>query len=100
MTIPTFTPALDGILAIANIVTLNAQWSQLLAPDGSGRVLSVDVDGGITYVAPDDPNNASRECVISADGQKASFMPKRSGGPLPGARWWHYGLIIVPTGGL
>ncbi len=101
MTVPSFTKDLDGILAIGGVIpNLNGTtWAALIAPDGSGHVISINPNGDVEYVPPGD-YNPYNSFIVSPDGQKASVMPLRSGGPLPGARWWHYGLIVVPTTGL
>lgn len=97
MTIPSYSPSLNGILSIASIASIGNGWSHLIAPDGSGQFVSVNPDGLVSYSTQDDPYS---QCIVSPDGQKASFMPLRDGGPMPGASWLNYGLILVPTSGL
>ena len=98
MIVPSFTKDLDGILAIASI-SVGSPFSTLVAPDGSANVISVDPNGVVTYVDPA-AGGTYIQALVSPDGKVASFMPLRSGGPMPHARWWHFALIIVPTDGL
>ena len=99
MTVPSFTKDLDGILTIAGTTDVGSGSSALSAPDGSGAIIGVDPTGVVTYADPS-KNDPYHQYIVSADGKVASIMPLRGGGPLPGARWWHFALIIVPTTGL
>lgn len=98
MTIPSYSPSFDGLLNHGGTSTPSGPWAtHLLAPDGSGNWVSVDPDGTVSYV-PAGTDTPYTQFQVA--GNVASVMPARNGGPLPGARWWNFAAIQVPTSGL
>lgn len=100
MNVPSLSPALDGILAVAAVVRADGPWSFLVAPDGTGRHIDIDPAGVAHFVNENDPDHSGTYTRFVVTGNIASCMPLRAGGPLPGARWMHYALVIVPVEGL
>lgn len=99
MSIPSYSPALDGIMSVGIAPQSGAVWVPVVGADPDGNIVRVDPQGNVSTVPASSTGPYVQFC-ISADGQKASCMPARADGqPQAGARWFHYGLIVVPTSG-
>lgn len=97
--LPCYQPTFDGVLNHGGIIDIGGGWSQLIAPDGSGNVITITPAGVVSYSSPSN-NTPYTQFIIQPSGAVACIMPDRSGGPQKNARWWNYVIALVPTSGL